>query len=95
MAVITNYTKIHNVETENVLNKTWVVVGTEAMNAGVSSDLMKYCLYWGNPPDLYVLMQTMGCVDRRLDAEPGTHVFGIHLSFDTLVTMFICIKQRD
>ena len=40
-------------------------------------------------------MQTMGRVDRRLDAVPGTNVFEIHLSFDTLVTMFIRIKQGE
>ena len=43
MAAITNYTKIYNVKTEIVHNKTRVVVGTEAMNAGVKSDYMKYC----------------------------------------------------
>ena len=39
-------------------------------------------------------MQTMCRVDRRLNAEPGTNVFKIHLPFDTLVTMFIHIKQE-
>ena len=94
-AAITNYTKLYDVDTEIVLNKTQVVVGTDVMNAGVSSDYMKYCFYRGIPPNLYVLMQTMGCVDRCLDAEPGTHTFEIHLSFDTLVTMFIRIKQGE
>ena len=64
MAAITNYTKIYNVDTEIVLNKTRSVVDTDAMYAGVSSNYMKYCLYRGIPPNLYVLIQTMGRVDR-------------------------------
>ena len=46
VAAITNYTKKYNVDTEIVLNKTRDVVGTEAMNAGVSSDYIKYCFIW-------------------------------------------------
>ena len=85
--------KIYNVDTEIVLNKTRVVVGTEAMHVGISSNYMKYYLYWGIPSNLHVLMQTMGHVDPCLDAVTGSHIFEILLSFDTLVTIFICIKQ--
>ena len=45
------------------------------------------------PPNLYVHIQTMGCVDHWLNTEPGTNIFKIHLYFNTLVTMFIHIKQ--
>ena len=93
MADVTNYTKIYNVDTEVVLNKTRVVVGTEAMNAGVNSNNMKYYLYWGTPLNQYMLMQTLGYIDRGLNAEPGSNVFKIHLSFSTLITMFIRIKR--
>ena len=93
MAVVTNYTKIYDVDTEIILNKTRLVDGTGAMIAGVSSDNMKYCSYRGIPPNLYVLMQTMGCVGHRLNVVPGSNLSEIHLYFDTLVTMFICIKQ--
>ena len=48
VAAITNYTKKYNVDTEIVLNKTRDVVGTEAMNAGVSSEYMEYFLYRGS-----------------------------------------------
>ena len=85
----------YNFDTEIVRNKTRVVVGIEAISAGLSSEYIKCCFYRGIPPNLYVLMQTMGPVDCRLDAEPGTHVPGIHLSVNTLVIMFILIKQGE
>ena len=92
MDAVTNYTQIYDVDIEIVLNKTWVVLGPEAMNAGASSDHMKYCLHWGIPPYLYMLMQTMGHVDCCLNAVPSLNVFEIHISSDILVTIFICIK---
>ena len=70
MAAVVTYSKVYDVETEIVLPKTQIVVGTEAMHAGVSSNFMKYCMYCGIPPTLHVLMQTMGRVDRRLNPAP-------------------------
>ena len=101
MHAVTNYTKDYESTNKIVLDKIQTVVGTEAMNAGMSSDYMKYCMYRGIPPNLYVLLQCMGRVDRQLNAVPGTHIFEIHLLLDTFVTMFIHIqhvsvkKERD
>ena len=54
---VTNYTKDYDSTTKTVLNKIQIVVGMEAMNAGMSSEYMKYCMYRGIPPNLYVLLQ--------------------------------------
>ena len=93
MQAVTNYTKDYDSTNKIVLDKIKIVVGTEAMNASMSSDYMKYCMYCGIPPNLYVLLQCMGRVDRQLNAVPGTHLFEIHLSLDTFFTMFIHIQQ--
>ena len=89
MATVTHYTRLYDVDMEIVPSKTQVVIGTEAMSAGGSSDNMEYLLYRGTPPNLYVLMHTMRCVYYCLNAKPGPNVFKIHISFNTLVTMFI------
>ena len=48
-----NYSKDYDVETEIILPKTQLIVGTEAMNTGVSSNSIKYCMYHGIPSNLY------------------------------------------
>ena len=76
------------------LDKVKIVVGTEAMNAGISSDHMKYCMYQGPPPNLYILFQTIGRVNRRLLALPGDHVYEIHLSLDLTISIFVRVKKQ-
>ena len=78
---------------EVVPNKTRVIFGTEAMNTGVSIDNLEYFLYREIPPILYMHMQTMGHIGHTLNAESGFNAFEMHLYFDSMVTMFICIKQ--
>ena len=63
MQAVTNYSKDYDSTNEIILDKIQIVVGTEAMNAGMSSDYMKYCMYRGIPPNMYVLLQCMGRVD--------------------------------
>ena len=64
------------------------------MNAGISSDHMKYCMYRGPPPNLYILFQTLGRVNRRMLALPGEHVFEIHLNLDLTISVFVRVKKQ-
>ena len=89
MYAVTNYVKTYDPRIEVLLDKIKIVVGTEAMNAGISSDHMKYCLYRGPPPNLYILFQTLGRVNRRLLAPPGDHVYEIHISLYLTISFFI------
>merc|ERR1712087_700222 len=85
-----NYVKSYDPRIEVPLDKIKIFVGTEAMNAGISSDHMKYCMYRGPPPNLYILFQTLGRVNRRMLALPGEHVFEIHLNHD----LCFCSSQK-
>ena len=60
------------------------------MYTSVSNDYMKYCMYCGIPPNLYVFMQTMGHMDHQLDVIPGTNVFEIHYG-KTLVSLAVAL----
>ena len=42
----------------------------------------------GIPSNLYILMQTMGRVDSHLDSVPGSNTYEIHISFDSIISMF-------
>ena len=94
MFAVTNYVKSYDPRIEVPLNKIKIIVGTEAMNAGISSDHMKYCMYRGPPPNLYILFQTLGRVNRRLLALPGDHVYEIHLSLDLTISIFVRVKKQ-
>ena len=94
MYAVTNYVKSYNPRTEMPLDKIKIVVGTEAMNAGISSDHMKYCMYRGPPPNLYILFQTLGRVNRRLLAAAGDHVYEIHLSLDLTISVFVRVRRQ-
>ena len=93
MESVTQYTREWDSAVEIVLPRVQIIVGTEAMNCGVSSDHLKHCKYVGIPPNLYILLQTMGRVDRRLNAIPGSNTFEIHISFDSVISMYLRVMR--
>ena len=77
-----------------LLPKVQIVVGTKALQCGVSGNLIKHAFKKGFPGNLYELVQELGRVDRLRNAEPGTNTYEVHVSFDSYVSLFIRIMQN-
>ena len=77
-----------------LLPKVQIVVGTKALQCGVSGSLIKHAFKKGFPGNFYELVQELGRVDRLCNAEPGTNTYEVHLSFDSYISLFIRIMQN-
>ena len=77
-----------------LLPKVQIVVGTKALQCGVSGNLIKHAFKKGFPGNLYELVQELGRVDRLRNAEPGTNTYEVHVSFDSYISLFIHIMQN-
>ena len=79
MQAVTNYKKKYDENIKIVLPRIQYIIGTEAMNCGVSSDFLKHCKLVGLPPNLYVLLYTIRRVDHHLNATPGSNTHKMNL----------------
>ena len=70
-----------------------VVVATSAAEAGISSNSLNHGFQKGFPATLYALLQNSGRVNRRMLAAPGTCTYEIHISFDSLILLYLRIMQ--
>ena len=52
MEAVTNYTREYDAEMEIALPQIQYIIGTKAMNCGVSSDHIRHCKFVGIPPNL-------------------------------------------
>lgn len=77
-----------------VLPKVQIVVGTKALQCGVSGNHIKHAFKKGFPASMYELVQELGRVDRRRNAEPGTNTYEIHISFDSYISIFVRIMKN-
>ena len=77
-----------------LLPKVQIVVGTKALQCGVSGNLIKHAFKKGFPGNLYELVQELGRVDRLRNAEPGTNTYEVHVSFESYISLFIRIMQN-
>ena len=75
------------------LPKIQIIVGTKALQCGVSSNFIKHEFKKGFPSNLYELVQELGRVDRQRNTEPGSNTYKVHVSFDSFVSLFIRIMQ--
>ena len=76
------------------LPKVQIVVGTKALQCGVSGNYIKHAFKKGFPANMYELVQELGRVDRQRNAEPGTNTYEIHVSFDSYISIFVRIMQN-
>ena len=72
-----------------------VLPATAAANCGVSSDFCHRCYRIGPPPDLYDLVQEMGRTDRDRRLPPGWNCFEMHVSWPTVVSVYVRIMQTQ
>ena len=77
------------------LPKVQIVVGTKALQCGVSGNYIKHAFKKGFPTNMYELVQELGRVDRQRNAEPGTNTYEIHVSFNSYISIFVRIMQND
>ena len=77
------------------LDKTQILIGTSAVNAGVSSNDLTHCKHKGFPPLMYDVCQEMGRVNRLLSAIAGTNTYGIHVSFESAVSLYVRIMKNE
>ena len=55
------------------LPKIQVIVGTKSMEAGINGTSLKFAKCNGFPSSFYELVQQLGRVDRKGNAEPGSN----------------------
>jgi hypothetical protein len=72
-----------------------IMTGTSAVNVGISSNTLTTCMHKGLPPNLYDLVQALGRVDRKQTSEPGSNRYEIHISFDSVVSLYIRLMQNE
>ena len=77
-----------------LLPKVQIVVGTKALQCGVSGNLIKHAFKKEFPGNLYELVQELGRVDRLRNAEPETNTYEVHVSFASYISLFIRIMQN-
>jgi len=94
MKAFTSYSKQRRLEYGVKLDNTQILFGTSAVNAGVSSNDLTQCKHKGFPPSMYNLCQEMGSVNRLLLAIAGTNTYGIHISFDSAVLLYVRIMKN-
>ena len=72
-----------------------IMMGTSAVNVGISSNTLTTCMHKGLPPNLYNLVQALGRVDRKQTSEPGSNRYEIHISFDSVVSLYIRLMTNE
>ena len=76
------------------LESIFCVIGTSAMECGVSSKEVTTGISYGMPRSMYDLYQYLGRVDRMHDALPGQVSFSVILNVPTFMTMFIRAQKQ-
>jgi superfamily II DNA helicase RecQ len=72
-----------------------ILAATSAANCGISSKLCRRSYRIGPPPDIYDLVQEMGRCDRDMSLPPGANRYEIHLSFPTVLSLYIRIMRQE
>lgn len=77
------------------LAKTQILTGTLAANDSISSDNLWYAKHKGFPASLYELVQEKGRENQKILVALVAHIYEVHCSFDTYVSLYIQIKQNQ
>ena len=85
------YSKEDRIENDVELDKTQILIGKSAVNAGVSSNDFPHCKHKDSPPTMYGLCQEMGHVNWAIS---GPNTYGIHVSFDCASSLYVCIMKN-
>ena len=61
-------------------------------NCRLNSNNLANMLHDGLPSSLHELLQEMGCIDRKMDASTGTPHYEVHISFISVIMLFMRIQ---
>ena len=64
-----------------------ILTATSSANAGISSSHLMFGKHTGLIASMYGVLQEMGRMYRRGNALPGSNMFEIHFSFDSLISL--------
>ena len=71
-----------------------VLAATAAANCGIISNLCHRSYQVDPSSNLYDVVQEMGRTDRDIYLMPGLNRYKIHVSWPTIVLVYVCIMQN-
>ncbi len=73
-----------------------IMVCTGAAEAGISSNSVYHAKQCGLPASFHALSQNLGRVNRQQTvAEPNIFSYEVHLSFDSVISLFVQAMRND
>jgi hypothetical protein len=101
-ALMTSFTNFHSLTAGPVVNDDGsyclpciqILVGTQSINAGVSSNFVKFVKQKDLPRNMYDLVQELGRANRLLSDDNCS--FEVHLDFQSSTRLFLsCMSNED
>ena len=86
---------VDTIDDEVLPPKIQCIVATKSAQAGINSLWLICGKKKGLPASPYEQVQGFGCVDRWMNAEPGSNTYEIHLDLNSYVSLFVRTMTSD